>query len=154
MLHNPKYGRATIKIGDFEDRCSYLRDVPKLIWRALDKSVRTYDTTCVSIDAEGYEYIIVFDQFNTHIIMENAEADQYSLKTINVSYRELAREFIDDIRRDLDEWARWTDYGDMSAEEKEERARDLVAMCEVLEGRLDYVEGKPNAKAARKEVPQ
>lgn len=149
MIHNPKYGWATIKIGDFEDRCSYVQNVPVQLLKALDHSVRTYETSVVSIDAEGYEYIIVFDQFNTHIIMEDAEVDRYSLKTINIGYRELARELIEDIRRDLKEWARWMDYGMMPENEQEERARELVSKCEILEGRLDYLEGKPNAKAAR-----
>lgn len=154
MLHNPKYGWAKIKIGNFEDRCSYVQNVPVQLLKALDHSVRTYEASVVSIDAEGYEYIIVFSQFNTHIIMEDAEVDQYSLKTINIGYRELARELIEDIRRDLDEWACWMDYDTMPENEQAERAMDLVAMCDVVEGRLDYLEGKPNAKAVWKEVSQ
>ena len=63
MLSTPKYGWSTITIGNWSDRCSYIDDVPFMLLSAVDEVIRTRTTYSVKFDAEGYEYIIVFDEF-------------------------------------------------------------------------------------------
>ena len=69
MLENPKHGWVKIHLGDFCDRASYLTDVPHDL---LDKFNNMFEKhgspVAVGFDAEGWEYIIVFDWYTTYII--------------------------------------------------------------------------------------
>src|SRR5574344_1231695 len=107
MLSEPKYGWANISIGDWTDRCSYLTDVPFQLLEAMNESCKKHKPVAVEFDAEGWEYIIIFDWFKTHIITEN---DNFELKTIEVNRDNLAKELVDDILRNIDEWSSWNDY--------------------------------------------
>lgn len=135
MLSTPKYGWSNIKIGDWTDRCSYLDDVPFLLLEMLEENGRTSRPVSGKFDAEGYEYIIVFDKYETHIITETDTG--YELKTVEVRSEELAKDLIEDIRRDIDSWSGWIDYGDMSDDERQERKKDLLILCSIVEKRLE-----------------
>ena len=133
MLQTPKYGWSKITIGDWEDRCSYLDDVPYRLLEAVDYTNRTHRTSSVKFDAEGYEYIIVFDMYETHIISNDING-KWQYRTINICLPGIISDLLDDIREDLDEWSAWG-Y-DMSEDEIEERHKDLSAWCNVIERRL------------------
>lgn len=134
MLKTPQYGWSEITIGDWYDRCSYLDDVPYRLLEAVDFTNRTRRPSAVEFDAEGYEYIIVFDTWETHIIHNTFDGEEYRLITIEIALKDLIRELIADIRRDLKEWSEWG-Y-DISCDEIEERKLDLNAWCNVIEKRL------------------
>ena len=133
MLDTPKHGWSQITIGDWSDRCSYMNDVPSLLLDAIESICRTYHPAAVTLDAEGWEYILVFDSFATHIISDNCD-DGYIYTSIDISLAELARELIDDIRRDIDGWAEWAIHP--SDDEIGERKKDLLAYCDGLEKRI------------------
>lgn len=134
MLKSPNAGWSRITIGDWSNRCSYLDDVPYLLLEGVEEVCRTGYPVVSKFDAEGYEYFIVIDIDTVFIITETD--DGYSLKTIEISIKGLAAELIADIRRDLDLWSEWVDYGDMSEDEKRERKKDLSALCEIIEKRI------------------
>ena len=134
MLKSPSAGWSRITIGDLSDRCSYLDDVPYLLLEGVEEVFRTGYPIVSKFDAEGYEYFIVIDIDTVFIITETD--DDYSLKTIEISIKGLAAELIADIRRDLDLWSEWVDYGGMSEDEKRERKKDLSALCEIIEKRI------------------
>ena len=133
MLKTPWCGWSEIKIGDWHDRCSYLDDVPYRLLEAVDYTNRTGRPSAVKFDAEGGEYIIVFDEFETHIINYDFEC-QYHYYTIEINLKDLIKELIADIRRDLIAWSEWG-Y-DINDYEAEERKADLDAWCNVIEKRL------------------
>lgn len=133
MLDKPKYGWSHITIGEWSDRCSYLDDVPYMLLEALEESCRTSKPVAVEFDAEGWNYIIIFNSFETHIISD--KDDTYTHTCIEVDHRDLAHELIADIMENLDDWARWS-YYIMSEDEYEDRKKDLTVMCGILERRL------------------
>jgi len=134
MLRKPEHGWSQITIGSWSDRCSYLDDVPFLLLECCEQALRTAKPSVVRLDAEGWEYLIVFDLYETHIITETDEG--FSLTTVTVTLRELAQELVSDIRENLSLWSVWTDCdGDGYDEEKEERSKDLSALCDITERR-------------------
>lgn len=131
MLRKPRHGWSTITIGDWSDRCSYVDDVPFMLLEALEESCRTFKPVAVEFDAEGYEYIIVFNSYETHIISN--KDDTYTHTCVPIGRNKLAKELIDDITADLDDWAWWLgEYEEMY----EERKKDLTVMCNILKRRL------------------
>ena len=133
MLATPKYGWSEITIGNWHDRCSYLDDVPYRLLESVDYTNRCGRPSSVKFDAEGWEYIIVFDMYKTHIICDNDDC-KYILYTVEINLKDLIRELIYDIRRDIDAWSKW--YCDVREYEAEERKLDLAAWCDVIEKRL------------------
>lgn len=138
MLDKPEYGWSHITIGEWSDRCSYLDDVPYMLLEALEESCRTFKPVAVEFEAEGWNYIIIFNSFETHIISEREphdENDGYKYFTVEVDHRDLAHELITDIMENLDDWAAWPPCI-MSEDEYEDRKKDLAVMCSILERRL------------------
>ena len=68
MLSKPEYGWSNITIRDWSDRCSYIDDIPVMLLDAIYQQLCNNTIQAVGFDAEGYEYIIIFDKFYTHII--------------------------------------------------------------------------------------
>jgi len=88
----------------------------------------------VKFDAEGWEYIIVFDWTETYII--SGKGDGHTLITIEINRDDLAKDLVSDIHRDLGGWSSWVDYGGMTDDERNERSKDLLILCEMLERRI------------------
>lgn len=134
MLKEPKYGWTKITIGDWEDRCSDISgDVPYFLLEAVDYTNRTYRPSTIEIDAEGWEYVIVFDTEYTHIITCDFDGNwQYT--TVEISIKKLAKELLTDIRNYIDGWSRWGDP--ITEDEIKERKLDLTAWCDIIEKRL------------------
>ena len=131
MISTPKYGWSTITIGDWSERCSYLDDVPFMLLSAIDKVLRMHVPCAVRFDAEGFEYIIVFDENETHIIELN---DKITYHTIEIYIEYIVKELIADIRNDLEEWAWWVPG--CSEDQFNERKLDLEVYCDIIEKRL------------------
>lgn len=140
MLSKPKHGWSEITISSWSDRCSYIDDVPFMLLEAMEESCRVNKPVSVKFDAEGWDYIIVFDQFETHIITTNpndvdTEFGNFDYYTIEVDRDELAKELITDIRKYIDYWTKWDGYCE-NADYVEERKKDLLVLCDVIEKRL------------------
>lgn len=133
MLKTPKNGWSQITIGDWTDRCSYLDDVPYRLLEAVDDTNRTHRPTSVKFDAEGWEYVIVFDTFETHIITCDFYGT-WKYITVDIYIKDIIKELLSDIRNDLNAWSEWG-Y-ELREYEIEERKLDLEAWCNVIEKRL------------------
>ena len=130
MLDTPRYGWSNIHIGTWSDRCSYLDDVPVKLLETFLHCYRCSVPQSVRFDAEGYEYIIVFDTYQTYVITSD---DEDKLTVLDATYRKLAPECITDIRRDLDAWVdfRVCDYEGPSKQQK--RKDEICRLCDVIE---------------------
>jgi len=73
---------------------------------------------------------------NKKPILSRMKDGKDALTTVEIGSDELAKQAVSDIRRDIDGWSVWTDYGDMSGDEKSSRKNNLLALCELL---LRYV---------------
>jgi len=121
MLINPHAGWVNIRIGEFEDRASYLTDVPIDILDALIKSYKEHKPATIEFDAEGWEYIIVINTYETHIIdypyrtdeeYLSSEDDKQVLTTVEIDRDTLAKDLISDIENDYDKWVHWMYFDD------------------------------------------
>lgn len=122
MLVNPQHGWVTVEIGDWSDRASYLTNVPI---DALDAFINSYNhrqPATIKFDAEGWEYIVVIDDWETYIIEDlyrysknllNSPSADPILTIVKVNKRELAKELVNDIQSHFYEWVNWrSDDGD------------------------------------------
>lgn len=132
MLATPNAGWSRITIGDWSDRCSYLDDVPFKLLEAMEEACRENKPVSVKFEAEGWWYLIVFDDFWTYII---EECDETKLYKVEIDRDKLAKELIADIRIDIDEWTMWFDYRE-TEDYYSERKKDLLALCDVIEKRI------------------
>lgn len=105
MLSKPKHGWCDITIGDFTDRASYLTPVHLDILKSLCNLCQTHKPQTVFVDAEGWEYYIVFDCYSTFVILCKEEKPE--VFEFDIYYKKLAKEVINDIRDNLDDWADW-----------------------------------------------
>jgi len=119
MLATPHCGWSTIQIGDWSDRVSYISDVPNNILNAFIGTKTSYDPISVKFDAEGWEFIIVFDHFETHILdygYKNEEEyladkeNKLKLFTFEISRFDIIKELVSDMERDLDDWTMWYSF--------------------------------------------
>ena len=129
MLDTPKHGWSNISIGSWHDRCSYLDDMPVVLLNALRRFLTAKLPVAAKFDAEGYEYILVFDFGVVHIISDDEDGDKYQLSSQEVSIPALAKELVEDIRRDIDAWADWQNYEVQTKEALARRKQLLVDLC-------------------------
>lgn len=108
MLNKPQYGWCDINIGTWHDRASYLTNPHIDLLDAFLGLYRSRKAQVVDCDAEGWEYKIVIDFFEVHIIESKEEYKYYSF---DIDSKYLALELIKDIEYNIDEWSKW-DYCD------------------------------------------
>ncbi len=136
MLSTPKFGWTTISLGEWSDRASYLTDVPMDILNALIDAYKSRNPASIKFDAEGHDYIIVIDDWETYVIApEDCESEFPTLTIVPKNKKELSTEIISDIEKDFDGWVDWN--LDFTGETdntpiKEERRRQLKAKIETL----------------------
>ena len=104
MLSKPQHGWCTISISNWSDRASYLTRVALDLLDSLIFGLSNHRSNCVSFDAEGWDYIIVFDYHNVHIIESK---DEFELYSFDISRKELALEVYNDISDNLECWVMW-----------------------------------------------
>ena len=141
MLSTPKHGWGDITIGNWSDRCSYIDDVPFELLTSIRRLYDKHEPVLVRFDAEGWEYIIVFDLFYTHIISNKSDKEGFNYFSIDVNIDDLVKELISDIRRDIDGWSKWLCYSDVTAEKIFERKRFLLNLCDSLERCIKRTKG-------------
>jgi hypothetical protein len=128
MLEKPIHGWSHISIASWNDRCSYLDDVPVMLFEALEQAVATGRPVAVELDAEGYEYTIVFNSYAVFIITGTDEG--YSLTVCeDIRLNNLLWKLAEDVRRDIDDWVSWG-YEDLEVTQMNERRTMLLAHCE------------------------
>lgn len=143
MLNTPKNGWAGIHIGKWEDRCSYIDNVPNVLLDGMIRSCREHKPVAMKFDAEGYDYIIVVDWVATYIIysisdfvafLQNdsapgMESAGFAYEIINRDV--LAKELVRDITENLDDWARF--YCSIETMEDAEKEKTVLQeKCEEL----------------------
>lgn len=119
MLSRPKYGWTTVTIGDFSKSASYIRDVPNEVLDGMIHSYKTDNPFCVYFDAEGDDFTVVSDWYETSIIHNE------TLKQYEITRDDLAREIIEDIEADIEGWATWT-LDENDSDRKKDVYRDLM----------------------------
>lgn len=134
MLSIPKHGWVDISIGDWSNRASYLTDLPHDLMDALIAKLQNWVPTCVKCDAEGWEYIIVFDSHEIHIIESK---DEYELSSFEKSIYEVAEEVYEDILKNLYEWSLW-DFNIENEDERVNNERKLKEKLNLLRDTLDH----------------
>ena len=136
MLENPKHGWVKVHLGDFCDRASYLTDVIDDILEALIHVLNRKGSASVYLDAEGWEWYIVFTWYETFIIdypyrtdeeYMNSIDDKPELTVIDMRIEDIAKEVIKDFEKDYDEWIHW-----LPEDESEERTKELNKMIDKL----------------------
>ncbi len=111
ILINPRYGWVTVKIGDWSDRASYLTNVPLDALDAFINSYNRWQPATIKFDAEGWEYIVVIDDYYTYIIdyPHDGNFDASPVLTIvEIKKDDLAKELINDIQSNFYEWVSWS----------------------------------------------
>lgn len=133
MLETPQHGWSELHMGTWSDRLSYLDDPAfDLLW-AVERALRTKQPSAVRFDAEGYEYIIVFDWYDQFVITDR---DTPGLTRIGIELEDIAAGLVRDIRKDLDLWAAFPADAEDSQSELEDRKIDLGILLSVVEKRL------------------
>ena len=125
MLTRPVHGWAEVCIGEHRLRVSHIEPVPEMLLTAFIRALSTPETADVTFDAEGWAWRLQSDRVTRLTILEAAE-ETYIL-TIGV--RELAREVIADVRRDLDAWSHWCC---LPGRAEDQRAL-IIRLCNQLE---------------------
>lgn len=106
MLSKPYAGWTKVTIGDFEGRASYMTDVPMDCLIAFINALEYNIPASVLFDEEGTEFTLVTSTDGTYVISEREES---KLFVINKRFSKLARELINDIEDNLEDWVLW-DY--------------------------------------------
>lgn len=138
MLSIPKYGWVNLSIGDWSDRASYLTNVSFDILEAFINLLQNRKVSSVSFDAEGWEYIIVFDFYDVYII-ENKE-EEPKLYHFDISAVSLAEEVYKDMKDNVYAWSLW-DYGTQSEEDRLVEEKKLKEKLENLRLVIDKFKG-------------
>lgn len=105
MISNPKNGWCNFKLGDFKGTPSYLTDVP---FDLLTAFIDYHSKGCgiAWFDEEGSEFTLVITPHSLFIIEEKDKPILYDFSDMKV--RDIEEELINDIERDIDEWANFT----------------------------------------------
>lgn len=115
VLEKPFGGWVNIHVYNFVDRASYLTDVPMDILQSLIAAYRHHTPAAVKFDAEGWEWILVMDDFDIHIISDDC-VEGFTYCNYEVDRDDFVQKVISDILRDIDDWAAWsTDIDDWIA---------------------------------------
>ena len=126
MLSVPQYGWVEISLGDWKDRASYLTNIPHDL---LDSFINVLGhpgcPAAVSCDAEGWEYILVFDWYTSYIIESK---DEEKLYVIDKKLIDLAEELYSDISNNIVAWSTW----DFNIESEERRLKEEELLREKL----------------------
>lgn len=105
MFARPEYGWVSFKIGSFADRASYLTDIHFDILDAILCAKKTHSPIVFKMDAEGWENIVVIDTCEVYII--NNEKETSRLFSFDIGEKDIIKEIISDISKNIDSWAEW-----------------------------------------------
>ena len=111
MLTTPQDGWTYLQLENFSEHASYLTDVPNDCLDAFIYALRTNNPAIVYFDAEGFDFHLVSSYYRSYIIRdrEDNSVDTYVIEKGTI---ELAKELVNDIQRDFDDWLNWESYDD------------------------------------------
>lgn len=114
MLSKPIHGWTNVTIGDFAGRASYTTDVPMDCLMAFINALEYNIPASIFFDEEGTEFTLVASFNYTYVIEERQEP---KLIIVNKRFLSLAKELVNDIENNLEDWVIWYDYYDGCDEE-------------------------------------
>lgn len=104
MISSPKHGWCNFDLRDFHGTPSYLTDVPVDILEAfIDLFIKGQGIAWFS--EEGTEFTLVMTPYSMFIIEEKDKPILHDYTKINP--RELAKELIEDIKKDMNGWSQF-----------------------------------------------
>lgn len=134
MFSIPKHGWVTLTINDWSDRASYLTDVPQDILEGCIAFLKNpARPVSVSFDAEGWEYILIIDHYNTYVIESKDEEKLYHFERSGIK---LIEEIYKDISDNLYDWSLWSFDSDRDGQ-REKDEKEIKCLLEMLRESLD-----------------
>ena len=130
MLAKPLHGWINVAIGDFNERASYLTDIPNDCLDAFIYAINRGSPAVVHFDAEGYDYLLIASYFESYIIIEKEKLEIYQF---DINLTDLANELINDIKKHIDEWSDWLSYRNHTKREVRKNKKILMKKITKLE---------------------
>ena len=123
MISRPEHGWSTVTIGSYKLDVSYIEPAAEMLVTALIHAL-TYDEASVTFDAEGWHWRLDFSGDETRLTLMTSVVKTH---VVPMTAREMAREVLDDLRRDMDAWGSFCSWSGADQE------MDLTRLCEQLE---------------------
>lgn len=123
ILSKPKYGWATVNLGVFKGRVSYLNDIAFEWLTMLKVAIQINSVATLYGDEEGTDFYIILDDSCGYVLVNR---DKSEAVKINYNKRIFAQELCDAIRVDLEGWATFCDYNIKNKKEAEEKKENLL----------------------------
>jgi len=111
MFATPKHGWTNLKFLNFSERASYLTDIPNDCLDAFIYALQTNNPAIVYFDAEGYDFHLISSYYRSYIVIDK-EDNEVKTYIIEKNILELAKELVNDIEKDFDDWLNWECYDD------------------------------------------
>lgn len=127
MISNPRNGWCDFDLDDFHGGPSYLTDVPADLLRAF---IALFSKGCgvCYCDEEGTEFTLVMTLYYFYIIEEKEKAVLHVYRDLIL--RELTKELISDIEKDIDGWAQFIPATD--GREIDKHKTEIIALLNEL----------------------
>lgn len=136
VLERPLNGWVNIHICDFKERASYLTDVPIDILQSLIAAYNHHIPAAIKFDAEGWEWILIIDDFDIHIITDDGDyEEQFTYCNYEIDRSDFTQKVISDILRDIDDWAAWSSDID-DANDVVFRKGEILRLIKELKGAM------------------
>lgn len=127
ILSNPKFGWASVDLGEFKGCVSYLNDIAFEWLAALKIAIENKTIATLYGDEEGTEFYIVLDNYYGFVVEFRRET-----KVIDIDYGiiDFTQELCEAIETDIKGWANFCEfenYGEAELKEKENELLELIA---------------------------
>lgn len=132
MFTKPKYGWTNLKLDKYSLRASYLTDVPFDCLDSFIYGIKNNKPICIYFDAEGWDYYLVSNWYNSWIILNKEETE---LCPIKENIRQLGKMLAENIELYFNEWLEW-DYFDDEVERNDRRIV-LTTKLKILKSLLE-----------------
>lgn len=132
MLEKPYAGWTNIKIKNWSDRASYLTDIHLDFLNSLINSYKNYTVASVKYDAEGWEGIIVIDDYSTYIIKYEDKSGKPYVLEIEIDKDDVSKELIKDIEDNLEEWCTWDILGVDEEQDKKQIKKNKKIILKLI----------------------
>lgn len=124
MFTKPSCGWVGITVGNYKASASYLRDVPMETIGSFIAAIQNNTPASILYDAEGWEFITVFDSYNAYVIeCKDLESTIYHY-TIN--FNNVIEDVYNDFNNNFNDWCNWNfneDEDDVKEYSKELRSK-------------------------------
>ena len=126
MLTRPEHGWARVELGGRRLDVSYIEPVPEMLLMTFIRALSTDGEASVTFDAEGWKWRLELGEQVRVTILGHPEKTW----AVPAGTKELARELIADLRRDMDARSGWQPW--MGDDDD-----GLNGLCRKLEALLD-----------------